>query len=108
MKSRRCCKRASSVPRRPPRIEPRAAHNQGRAMFHKVIVANRGAIASRLIRALREMKIRSVAVYSEADAGAPYLEQADEAHPIGPAMARDSYLNQQAFVELIKRTGADA
>ena len=77
-------------------------------MFHKVIVANRGAIASRLIRALREMKIRSVAVYSEADAGAPYLEQADEAHPIGPAMARDSYLNQQAFVELIKRTGADA
>ncbi|GAB1578332.1 acetyl/propionyl/methylcrotonyl-CoA carboxylase subunit alpha [Bordetella petrii] len=77
-------------------------------MFHKVIVANRGAIASRLIRALREMGIRSVAVYSEADAGAPYLEQADEAHLIGPAMARDSYLNQHAFIELVKRTGADA
>ncbi|MCD0504521.1 acetyl-CoA carboxylase biotin carboxylase subunit [Bordetella petrii] len=76
-------------------------------MFQKVIVANRGAIASRLIRALRAMGIRSVAVYSEADAGAPYLAQADEAHAIGPALARDSYLDQDAFIDLIKRTGAD-
>jgi len=45
-------------------------------MFHKVVVANRGAVASRVLRALNEMGIRSVAVYSEADAGAPYLEQA--------------------------------
>jgi len=76
-------------------------------MFHKVIVANRGAIAGRVIRALREMGVRSVAVYSEADADAPYLQQADEAHAIGPAAARDSYLNQDTLIDLVKRTGAD-
>jgi acetyl-CoA carboxylase biotin carboxylase subunit len=76
-------------------------------MFNKIIVANRGAIASRIIRALREMNIRSVAVYSEVDKGAPYLEHADEAYPIGPATARDSYLNQDVFIELIQKTGAD-
>lgn len=63
-------------------------------MFHKVVVANRGAVAARVLRSLKTLNIRSVAVYSEADAGAPYLANADETYFIGPAAARESYLNQ--------------
>ena len=76
-------------------------------MFNKVIVANRGAVASRVLRALYEMDIRSVAVYSEADAGAPYLEMASETYAIGPAPARESYLNQELIVEIARKSGAD-
>ena len=76
-------------------------------MFNKVVVANRGAVAARVLRALNEMGIRSVAVYSEADAGAPYLEMAGEAHAIGPAPARESYLNHDALIEVLRRSGAD-
>ena len=76
-------------------------------MFHKVVVANRGAVASRVLRALNAMGIRSVAVYSEADAGAPYLEMAGEAHAIGPAPARESYLNQDALIEVLRKSHAD-
>ncbi|MFM9968169.1 MAG: biotin carboxylase N-terminal domain-containing protein, partial [Burkholderiales bacterium] len=57
-------------------------------MFSKVIIANRGAVASRVLRALNEMGIKSVALYSEADAGAPYLAMASETYAIGPAPAR--------------------
>jgi len=56
-------------------------------MFHKVIVANRGALAARVLRAFNELGIRSVAVYSEADAGAPYPERASETFAVGPAPA---------------------
>jgi len=76
-------------------------------MFHKVIVANRGAVAARVLRALNEMGIHSVAVYSEADAGAPYLERASETFAIGPAPARESYLNQEVLVEVLRKSGAD-
>ena len=76
-------------------------------MFSKVVVANRGAVASRVLRALNEMGIRSVAVYSEADAGAPYLEMAGEAHAIGPAPARASYLDQHALIEVLRKSHAD-
>ncbi len=71
-------------------------------MFSKVVVANRGAVAARVLRALNALGIRSVAVYSEADAGAPYLEMASEAHAIGPAPARESYLNQEALIEALE------
>lgn len=77
-------------------------------MFHKVLVANRAAAASRIIRALRKLGVRSVALYSDADKGAPYLEQADEAFAIGPAPARSSYLDQDAILAVAKRCGADA
>jgi acetyl-CoA carboxylase biotin carboxylase subunit len=77
-------------------------------MFKKVLVANRGAVAARVLRALNEMGIASVAVYSEADAGAPYLAMASEAHAIGPAPARESYLNQEALIEVLRKSGADA
>ena len=60
--------------------------------FQTVLIANRGAIARRVIRCLREYGVRSIAIYSEADAGLPYLKEADEAHCIGPGPARESYL----------------
>jgi acetyl-CoA carboxylase biotin carboxylase subunit len=76
-------------------------------MFNKVVVANRGAVASRVLRALNEMGIRSVAVYSEADAGAPYLETASETYAIGPAPARESYLNHDALLDVVRKSRAD-
>ncbi len=76
-------------------------------MFNKVLVANRGAVAARVLRALNAMGIRSVAVYSEADAGAPYLAMAGETHAIGPAPARESYLNMDALLEVVRKSHAD-
>jgi acetyl-CoA carboxylase biotin carboxylase subunit len=76
-------------------------------MFSKVVVANRGAVAARVLRALNEMGIRSVAVYSEADAGAPYLKRAGETFAIGPAPARESYLNQDALLDVVRKSRAD-
>ncbi|HSQ04196.1 MAG TPA: biotin carboxylase N-terminal domain-containing protein, partial [Burkholderiales bacterium] len=76
-------------------------------MFNKVLVANRGAVAARVLRALNEMGIPSVAVYSEADAGAPYLAMASETFAIGPAPARESYLNQDMLVDVARRSHAD-
>ena len=76
-------------------------------MFNKVVVANRGAVAARVLRALDAMGIRSVALYSEADAGAPYLEMASETYAIGPAPARESYLDQDKLIEVLRKSGAD-
>jgi acetyl-CoA carboxylase biotin carboxylase subunit len=76
-------------------------------MFGKVLVANRGAVAARVLRALGEMRIPAVAVYSEADRGAPYLELASETHAIGAASPRESYLNQDALLDVVRRSGAD-
>lgn len=77
-------------------------------MFHKVLIANRAAIAARVLRALRSMGIRSVAVYSEADAQLPYLELADESYCIGPVEPSKSYLNQDAILQVLRDSGADA
>jgi acetyl-CoA carboxylase biotin carboxylase subunit len=74
----------------------------------KVLVANRGEIARRIIRACRGVGIASVAVYSEADAGAPHVTDADEAVAIGPAPARQSYLSIDAIIGAARRVGADA
>ena len=68
-------------------------------MFSRVLVANRGEIAVRVIRTLKAMGIRSVAVYSDADANARHVASADVAVAIGPAPARDSYLNIAAIVD---------
>jgi acetyl-CoA/propionyl-CoA carboxylase, biotin carboxylase, biotin carboxyl carrier protein len=76
--------------------------------FDAVLVANRGEIAVRVIRTLREMGIRSIAVFSDADAGARHVAEADVAVGIGPAAARQSYLNIDAIVAAAKRTGAQA
>jgi acetyl-CoA carboxylase biotin carboxylase subunit len=77
-------------------------------MFKKVLVANRGEIACRIIRALREAGVPSVAVYSEADALALHLRLADEAFSIGGAPASASYLNAKAILDAAGRSGADA
>jgi len=77
-------------------------------MFKKVLVANRGEIALRVMRTLREMGVRSVAVHSEPDFDAPHTLAADEAVPIGPAPASESYLNIPAILEAAKETGAEA
>jgi len=76
-------------------------------MFNKVLVVNRGAVAARVLRALNAMNIPSVAVYSEADNHAPYLEMASQTFAIGPAPARESYLNQDTIIEVLKQSGAD-
>ena len=74
----------------------------------RVIVANRGAVAWRVIRALRALDLESVAVYSEADRDLPYLREADVAVPIGPAPAAQSYLNRETLLRVARETGADA
>jgi acetyl-CoA carboxylase biotin carboxylase subunit len=73
----------------------------------KVLIANRGEIACRVMRACRELDLRTVAVYSEADQNAVHVRMADEAVAIGPAPARESYLVADKIVDAIKRTGAD-
>ena len=77
-------------------------------MFETVLVANRGEIAVRVIRTLREMGIRSVAVHSDADIGALHTRLADVAVPIGPAPAAQSYLSIERVLEAAVRTGAQA
>ena len=77
-------------------------------MFKKILIANRGEIACRVIRTARRMGIATVAVYSEADRGALHVEMADEAVEIGPAPSIQSYLDQDAILRAIHQTGADA
>ncbi|MFD8733071.1 acetyl-CoA carboxylase biotin carboxylase subunit [Streptomyces sp. NPDC059611] len=77
-------------------------------MFDPVLVANRGEIAVRVIRTLRELGVRSVAVFSDADADARHVREADTAVRIGPPPASESYLNVPALLEAARRTGAQA
>ncbi|MCB0894412.1 MAG: ATP-grasp domain-containing protein, partial [Nocardioidaceae bacterium] len=77
-------------------------------MFSKVLVANRGEIAVRVMRTLRTLGIRSVAVYSDADADARHVREADVAVRIGPPPARDSYLSVERIVDAARQTGAQA
>ena len=77
-------------------------------MFDKILIANRGEIACRVIKTARRMGIRTVAVYSEADAGARHVRLADEAVCIGPAAARESYLVADKIVAACRQTGAQA
>lgn len=79
-----------------------------RPMFSTVLVANRGEIACRVIRTLRAMGIRSVAVYSDADAGARHVREADTAVRIGPAAATESYLKIEAIIDACRKAGAEA
>src|SRR5262245_25203073 len=77
-------------------------------MFRKVLIANRGEIAIRVMRACRELGLQSVAVYSEADAAAPHVAGADAAVCIGPAPSSESYLNIPRIIDAARTTGADA
>src|SRR5215212_4035661 len=77
-------------------------------MFTKILIANRGEIACRVMKTARKMGIETVAVYSDADANARHVRLADEAVRIGPAPARESYLRGEAIVAAAKATGAQA
>jgi len=77
-------------------------------MFDKILIANRGEIACRVIKTARKLGIATVAVYSEADAGARHVALADEAYPIGPSPARQSYLVIDKIIDAAKRSGAQA
>src|ERR1700730_12937283 len=76
--------------------------------FRKVLVANRGEIAVRIMRTLREMGIAAVAVYSDADRAALHVRMADEAYPIAPSPAAQSYLRVETIVDVAKKSGCEA
>jgi 3-methylcrotonyl-CoA carboxylase alpha subunit len=78
------------------------------SLFSKILIANRGEIACRVIRSARRLGIATVAVYSDADRGAMHVELADEAWPIGPPPAQESYLNIGAILDVVRNSGAEA
>ncbi|MGC6516528.1 MAG: acetyl/propionyl/methylcrotonyl-CoA carboxylase subunit alpha [Candidatus Puniceispirillaceae bacterium] len=77
-------------------------------MFNKILIANRGEIACRIIRTAKKMNIATVAVYSDADAGTPHVKMADEAYHIGGAASADSYLKADVIIEVALKSGAQA
>ena len=87
---------------------PRKRLTDSNPLFRKVLIANRGEIAVRIARTLREMGIPSVAVYSDADVGAVHVEAADEAYSLGPPMPAQSYLNQDRIFEIAREASVEA
>ena len=77
-------------------------------MFRKILIANRGEIACRVIDTAHKLGIRCVAVYSEADANARHVRMADEAYLLGPAPSKDSYLRSDKIIDIAKQSGAEA
>src|ERR1700736_7024770 len=91
-----------------PTPTPPSGCSLGTVMWHKVLVANRGEIACRILRTLKRLDIRSVAVYSEPDRYSAHVMQADEAVRIGPGPAAQSYLRQDEILRQARATGAQA
>jgi len=94
--------------RMPARALRRSFSSENKPLFDKILVANRGEIACRVFRSAKKMGIKTVAVYSEADADANHVHMADEKVLIGPAASADSYLRQDRILEAIESTGAQA
>ena len=76
--------------------------------FSKVLIANRGAIATRILRTLKALGVGSVVVYADADRDAPYVHQADEAYSLGEGAASDTYLNIGKLIAIAQQSGAQA
>ena len=76
--------------------------------FDKILIANRGEIACRIIRSAKKLGIKTVAVYSEADSNSMHVRLADESYCIGPAASKDSYLRMDKILEVTKKSGAQA
>jgi acetyl/propionyl-CoA carboxylase alpha subunit len=74
--------------------------------FDKVLIANRGEIARRVIRTCKDMGVKTVAVYSDADLTSMFVKEADEAYRIGPPLAADSYLNMGVLLDVVRSSGA--
>ena len=89
-------------------LRPDGTRAKEASMFKTLLIANRGEIAVRVMRTAQRLGIRTIAVYSDADAGAMHVAMADEAVCIGPAAARESYLNIEAVLAAAKATGAEA
>ena len=77
-------------------------------MFQKILIANRGEIACRVMRTAQRMGIATVAIYSDADAGAMHVAMADEAYHVGPAAVSASYLNTERIIDVARQSGAEA
>src|SRR5262249_12715234 len=105
-RAQRRWKRERLPPHRPARIEHRLLGR--RVMFERILIANRGEIACRIMRTCRRLGIETVAVFSEADADAQHVRQADVALPIGGPRPADSYLRGDAIIEAAKKSGAQA
>src|SRR5579883_1510459 len=108
--NRRVCRRNVHRSRqrpRPSRARIGAQPYRDPPMFSSVLIANRGEIAVRVIRTARRLGMRTIAVYSDADARALHVRMADEAHPIGPAPAAQSYLAAEKIIVAAKAAGAD-
>lgn len=81
---------------------------EGEDMFSKILIANRGEIAARIMRTCMSLGVRTVGIYSDADAEAPYVKMADEAYRVGGPRVAESYLNMERIIEIAKQTGAEA
>ncbi|KAI8322594.1 hypothetical protein GQ54DRAFT_297304 [Martensiomyces pterosporus] len=84
------------------------SESERKPLFDKILIANRGEIACRIMHTARKLGVKTVAVYSEADANAMHVQMADEAYLIGPAAAAESYLRTDAIIDVVKRSGAQA
>src|SRR3954465_3508929 len=104
MRSRCCAASATRTRRR----STATFRSEALLMIGKLLVANRGEIALRVIRACQELGVKTVAVYSEADVRAPHVRDADEAVLIGPAPSSESYLRGDKIIEAARQTGAEA
>ena len=88
--------------------DSKSARSQSRPVITTVLIANRGAIARRIVRACNELGLASVVVFSPADAGAPYLEEASQAYPLTGLRPVESYLDQEQLLQIAQQSGADA